>query len=556
MTTSTESLMGRSATSTPYQWRWVALFVLLAAEVMDLLDALITNIAAPSIRADLGGSASTIQWLGASYTLAMAVGLITGGRLGDIVGRKRMFIIGALGFAGGSLLCALAQSPEILIASRGLQGLFGAVMLPQGLGLIKEMFSEKEMGAAFGMFGPVMGLSSVGGPILAGWLIDADFFGTGWRMIFLINIPLGLLAVLGGLKFLPESRAAQPPRLDVVGVVLAALASLLIVYPLVQGRELGWPAWTFVSMAGAVALFGVFGWFEARKRRTGGDPLVVPSLFRKRGFTGGLIVGLVFFAGMSGFALVFSLFTQIGLGYSPLKAGLAGVPWSVGMIIGFGAAQAVQKFGRTVIHIGTVIMAAGVVCVVITLHVAGTGVTPWQLTPALIVTGLGMGLLMAPFFDIVLAGVEKHETGSASGTLTAIQQLGSTLGVAVLGTLFFGILGAHVSGATDTVAPKTLAAAGVSGPAQDRLVTALRTCGHDRATAKDPAAVPASCVRLEGELRTAPAPVRQAVATAGTESAKRGFSESMQVTLWVEAGLLGLSFLATFLLPMRARPEE
>jgi EmrB/QacA subfamily drug resistance transporter len=556
MTTSTEPIAGRSAAATPYRWRWVALFVLLAAEVMDLLDALITNIAAPSIRADLGGSASTIQWLGAAYTLAMAIGLITGGRLGDIVGRKRMFIIGALGFAGGSLLCALAQSPETLIAFRGLQGLFGAVMLPQGLGLIKEMFSEKEMGAAFGMFGPVMGLSSVGGPILAGWLIDADFFGTGWRMIFLINIPLGLLAVLGGLRFLPESRAARPPRLDLVGVVLAALASLLIVYPLVQGRELGWPAWTFVSIAAAVALFGVFGWFEARKHRTGGDPLVVPSLFRKRGFTGGLIVGLVFFSGMSGFALVFSLFTQIGLGYSPLKAGLSGVPWSAGMILGFGAAQAVRKFGRTVIHIGTVVMAAGVVCIVITLHVAGTGVTPWQLTPALIVTGLGMGLLMAPFFDIVLAGVETHETGSASGTLTAIQQLGSTLGVAVLGTLFFGILGSHVAGATNSVAPKALAAAGVSGPAHDRLVTGMRTCGHDRAAAKDPATLPASCARLDGELRSAPASVRQAVAAAGTESAKRGFSESMQVTLWVEAGLLGLSFLAAFLLPMRARPEE
>ncbi|MGH3382317.1 MAG: MFS transporter [Actinoallomurus sp.] len=556
MTTSAAPVAASSTAPEPYPLRWIALFVLLAAEVMDLLDALITNIAGPSIRADIGGGASTIQWLGAAYTLAMAVGLITGGRLGDIVGRRRMFIIGALGFTAGSLLCAVSQSPEMLIAFRGVQGIFGAVMLPQGLGLIKEMFSEKEMGSAFGMFGPVMGLSSVGGPVLAGWLIDADYFGTGWRMIFLINLPLGLLAVLGGLRFLPESKAAKPPRLDLVGVVLAALASLLIIYPLVQGRELGWPAWTFVSIAAAVAVFGFFGWYESRKRRSGGDPLVVPSLFRKRGFTGGLIVGLVFFAGVSGFSLVLSLFTQLGLGYSPLKAGLVGIPWSLGMVAGFGAAQAVQKFGRKVIHGGTVVMAAGVACIVATLHLAGIGVTPWQLAPALFLTGLGMGVLMAPFFDIVLAGVETHETGSASGALTAVQQLGSALGVAVLGTLFFGILGSHVANATSAVAPRTLAAAGVSGPVRDRLVAAIRTCGHDRADAKDQEQVPASCARLAGDLRTAPAPVRQAVLQAGEESAKRGFSDAMKLTLWIEVGLLGLSFVAAFLLPARARPEE
>ena len=554
MITTTEPLAGQPTGPPPYRWRWVALFVLLAAEVMDMLDALITNIAAPSIRADLGGGASVIQWLGAAYTLAMAVGLITGGRLGDIVGRRKMFLIGALGFTAGSLLSALAQSPETLIAFRGLQGIFGAVMIPQGLGLIKEMFSEKEMASAFGMFGPVMGLSSVGGPILAGWLIDADFFGTGWRMIFLINVPLGLLAVLGGVKFLPESRSARPPRLDLVGVALAALASLLVIYPLVQGRELGWPAWTFASIAASVAVFGLFGWHESRKRRSGGDPLVVPSLFRKRGFTGGLIVGVVFFSGMAGFSLVFSLFVQIGLGYSPLKAGLATMPWSIGIVAGFGVAQAVQRFGRKVIHGGTLAMAAGVASVVGTLHLAGTSVTPWQFTPALILTGVGMGALMAPFFDIVLAGVEPHETGSASGTLAAVQQLGSALGVAVLGTMFFGILGGHIAAATSTVAPKTLAAAGVSGPWQERLVAVLLDCGHDRAVAKDQERMPA-CVRLEADVRTAPVPVQEAVARTGQESAKRGFGGAMKITLWIEVGLLGLTFLATFLLPQRARPE-
>ncbi len=437
MTTGVTAAAQPATEPAAYRWRWAALFVILAGEVMDLLDAMVTNIAAPTIRAELGGTAATIQWLGAAYTLSMAVGLITGGRLGDIFGRKRMFLVGAVGFTVGSLLCAIAQSPELLVGARVVQGLFGAVMLPQGLGMIKEMFPPKEMGAAFGMFGPVMGLSSVGGPILAGWLIDADFFGTGWRMIFLINLPLGLAAIAAGMRFLPESRSSNPPKLDVPGVLLASLAGLLLVFPLVQGRENDWPAWSFVMMGASIVVFALFGWFESRKSRAGGDPLVVPSLFRKRAFTSGLLTGLVFFSAMSGFMLVFNLYSQIGLGYSTLEAGLVMTPWSLGMVAGFGVAQVVARFGRKVLQGGVLIMALGTVGVLLTVNLAGAGVTAWQFVPALLVTGLGMGLLMAPFFDIILAGVEQHETGSASGTMTAVQQLGGAFGVALLGTIFF-----------------------------------------------------------------------------------------------------------------------
>ncbi|WP_248958172.1 MFS transporter [Sphaerisporangium perillae] len=549
----------------PYRWRWAALFVILAAEVMDLLDAMVTNIASPTIRAELGGSAAVIQWLGAAYTLSMAVGLITGGRLGDIFGRKRMFLIGAIGFTVGSLFCAIAQGPELLIGARVVQGLFGAVMLPQGLGMIKEMFPPKEMQAAFGMFGPIMGLSSVGGPILAGWLITADFFGTGWRMIFLINLPLGLAAVLCGLRFLPEWRSSHPLKLDFGGMVLASVAGFLIIFPLVQGREHDWPLWSFLMIGASVVVFAVFGWYESRKAKAGGDPLIVPSLFRKRAFTGGLVTGLVFFSGMIGFSLVFNLYTQIGLGYSTLKAGLAMVPWSLGMVVGFGIAQPLQKYGRKLLHGGTLLMAFGVLAILVTLNISGIGVTPWQLTPALLVTGVGMGMLMAPFFDIVLAGVEQHETGSASGTLTAIQQLGSAFGVALLGTVFFGMLGGSVATATDDVAPKLrseLAAVQVTGPAQDRIVTGLRDCGHDRAVAKDQAEVPASCTRLESDARAAAtspqagAAIQKAVVTAGADAGKEGFGIAMKMILWVVTGMLLLTFLVAFLLPEHAREDE
>ncbi|MEV4615547.1 MFS transporter [Kitasatospora sp. NPDC049258] len=426
-----------TATESPYRWRWAALFVILAAEVMDLLDSLVTNIAAPSIRADIGGGETTIQWLGAAYTLAMALGLITGGRLGDIFGRRRMYLIGAVGFTLGSVACGLAQEPGQLVAARVFQGLLGAVMLPQGLGILKEIFSEKEQATAFGLFGPVMGLSTVGGPILAGWLVDADLWGTGWRMIFLINIPLGLFAIAGGLAFLPEWKSARTVRLDLAGALLAALGSALIVFPLVQGREHDWPAWAFALIGLSIAVFAFFAWFENRKSNRGGDPLVEPSLFRKRGFSGGMVLGLAFFSAMTGFWLTFSLYTQIGLHYSPFKAGLAGIPSSIGMVVAFVSSQALLKFGRKVMHGGLIVMALGVGAVILTLQLAGIDVTPWQLAPALAVTGLGMGFVMAPFFDTVLASVEPHETGSASGTLTSVQQLGAALGTAILGTVFF-----------------------------------------------------------------------------------------------------------------------
>jgi hypothetical protein len=294
-------------------------------------------------------------------------------------------------------------------------------------------------------------------------------------------------------------------------------------------------------IAAAVAIFGVLAWYERRKA----DPLVVPSLFRKRGFSGGLLVGLLLFSGIAGFSLVFTLYLQLGLGYSPLKAGLTGMPWSIGVMAGFGVAQAAQRFGRKVLHGGALGMIVGMVAVGVTLHVAGTDVTPWRLAPALVVTGVGMGSLMAPFFDIVLAAVEPHETGSAGGTLAAVQQLGSALGLALLGTLFFGILPGHVA-----------SAARESKAVPVRLTSALADCGHDQAAAKDPQRIPASCVRLGGELGAAPAPVRRAVSDAGRESARRGFGDAMTITLGAEVGLLGLTFLAAFLLPRRARPEK
>lgn len=413
----------------PYRWRWPALFVILTADVMDLLDALVTTVAGPSIRAGLGASDTLIQWLGAGYTLAMGVGLLTGGRLGDIFGRKRMFLLGSAGFVAASALCAMSTTPGMLVTARVAQGLFGALLMPQGLALVKDMFPPSEMGAAFGMFGPVLGLVSVGGPILAGWLVNF-----GWQTIFLVNIPVGVLAIVLAVFLLPSSRP-EPVRLDLPGVAVFSLGAFLLIFPLVQGREFGWPAWAFAMMAGSFVVFGLFARYEKGRR----DPLVVPSLFRKRAFTGGLIAGLAFFSALVGFGLVFNLYVQLVLGYSPFKAGLAGAPQALGMVLGFLAANALlDRYGRRLMHAGLVVIAVGLTGFAATLALAGSHVSPVQMAPALTVIGLGMGPLIAPFFTIVLAGVSPEETGSASGALTSIQLLGGALGIALLGTAFFG----------------------------------------------------------------------------------------------------------------------
>ncbi|WP_390315890.1 MFS transporter [Streptomyces gamaensis] len=516
---------------------------------MDMLDALVAAVAAPSVRAELGGGASLTQWLGAAYTLAMAVGLITGGRLGDVAGRRRMFLAGAAGFTAASLLCAAAGSPETLIAGRGLQGLCGAVMIPQGLGLIREMFSGRELNRALGMYGPVMGLAYVGGPVLAGWLVSADWFGSGWRMVFLVNLPLGLLALLGGWRFLPRSGPAGGTRLDVVGVVLASVAALPVVFPLVQGRELGWPAWVFVALAAGVALFGVFGWYEARRERGGGDPLVLTGLFRKRAFSGGLVTGAVLFAAVAGFSLVLSLFLQSGLGASPLEAGLAVLPWSGGTVVGFVVVQvldgkgAMERLGRALVQLGVGVMALGSGGFAAVLAGAGAEVTVWRGAPALAVVGLGMGLVMGPFFSTVLAAVEPRETGSAAGTLTAVQQFGSALGVAVLGTVFFSVLGGQVAGAAETVAPRVLAEAGVAGPERPALVAAVRACGRETAESPDPS-VPAESCRLSAG---------RPAGEAGRAATRLGYSGAMRITLWAELALLAVTFAVSFLLPRPPR---
>ncbi|HWH12466.1 MAG TPA: MFS transporter [Solirubrobacteraceae bacterium] len=419
--------------------RWLILFVILAAECMDLLDGTIVNVAAPTIHHDLRTSSTALQWIIGGYPLAIAVGLITGGRLGDLFGRRRLFVIGAAGFTLASVLCGLAPSTGALIGARLLQGVAGALMLPQGLGIIREVFPGDELPKAFGVFGPVMGSAALLGPIVGGGLIGLDLFGSGWRMVFFINLPLGIAAVIGAVRLVPESRSDKAAKLDIGGVGLVSAAAVLLVYPLIQGRELGWPVWTYVSMAASVAAFGLFWLHLARRVRTGGDPLVIPSVFTHRGYSGGLLVLTLFFVGMIGSSLALTLFLQIGQGYSAIHAGLTFIPLSLGVAVAAplsGGLLMPRVGGRLPIQAGGVVSLAGYGAVIAAVHGAGH-VSSWDVLPGLLVIGLGMGLFIAPLFDTILAAVTDAETGSASGVLNALQQLAGAIGVAVLGTVFF-----------------------------------------------------------------------------------------------------------------------
>jgi EmrB/QacA subfamily drug resistance transporter len=432
----------QSTTHKGHPRRWLILFVILAAECMDLLDATIVNVATPSIRADLHATSSALQWIVGGYALAFSVGLVTGGRLGDIFGRRRLFLIGAAGFTAASMACGLASSPGMLIAFRLVQGAFGALMIPQGFGVVKEVFSVEELPKAFGIWGPVMGLAAVFGPIVGGALVSGDLFGTEWRSIFFVNLPLGLLGILGAYRVMPESRSRRALKVDFGGAALFTAAAVLLVYPLIQGRESGWPTWAFASMAASAIALVLFALYERRRADRGGDPLVVPTVFSKPGYVSGTLIILVFFSGMAGVLLVPTLYFQIALHYSAIHSGLTLVPWALGTAIGAGLSGGWlgPKYGRPVIQGGTLVLFGGLVWMIAAIHSNGSSLTSWDLVPAELLLGIGMGLMIAPLFSIILAAVKDEEVGSASGVLNAIQQLGSAVGVAVIGTVFFSVL--------------------------------------------------------------------------------------------------------------------
>ncbi|HEY1675208.1 MAG TPA: MFS transporter [Streptosporangiaceae bacterium] len=427
-----------------YPRRWFAAAAMTAAVLMDMIDVTIVNVALPTIRHDLGASATQLEWVVSAYMLAFAAVLITAGSLGDLFGRKRLFLAGIAVFGLASLGAGLSQTAGQLIAARVVQGAAAALMTPQLLATFRTMFSGRERGQAFGIYGAVLGFASAVGLLLGGVLTSANLFGWGWRSVFFVNIPIALASLAGSARLMPENRERSAGRVDFAGAILLTGALVAIAYPLLEGRSLGWPAWCWVMLGAGIVGLGLLGLIEARRQHTRIAPLLRTPLFRIPAFTIGLLVQLAFGVGIQGFFLVFTLWVQTGQHYSPLRAGLTAVAFSVGSFaLAPQAAPLARRFGRLVLALGGLLFAAGIIGVDVGAHHVGTGTNPWPLVPGLVVAGAGLSLLVIPLVNVVLAAVPAEAAGGASGLFSTAQQLGGAIGVAVAGAIFFGDLGRH-----------------------------------------------------------------------------------------------------------------
>ncbi|MFC9229586.1 MFS transporter [Streptomyces decoyicus] len=420
---------------------WRALAIVLAGAFMAVLDTFIVLVAAPAIQADLHSSAADVQLILAGYQLSYALALITGARLGDRFGRKRLFMTGMALFTLSSVGCALAPGSGSLIAARLVQGLGAAAMFPQVFAVIQVLIPAARRPKAFGVLGAVIGMATMSGQLVGGLLIAADLFGTSWRPVFWVNVPVGLLTLLLAGRFVPESRAPEARRLDLPGAVVLTVALSLLVVPLVEGRAYGWPLWAWLGLAASVPAFAAFGLVERRVEARGGAPLVRLKLLRERPFAVGMTLVVLTYAGINSLFLVLSLTLQDGLGMDALGAGLVYTPFAVAFFAASLVAGRLARFGRRVLLLGALTGALGFVgTIVLTLN-AGATLTSWELVPTLLLVGAGNGLLVTPLLNAVLATIRPGEVGMASGVLSTGQQIGGAVGVALVGILYYGTLG-------------------------------------------------------------------------------------------------------------------
>ncbi|WP_246318860.1 MFS transporter [Peteryoungia desertarenae] len=411
---------------------------------MNLLDVTIVNVALPSMQRDFNAGSGQIEWVVAGYVLAFALCLLPFGRYGDVKGKRRVFLLGVAGFSLASAFCGIATSVEMLIVARMVQGAAGAMMTPQVLAIAQVMFPPHERAAAFSLFGLSAGLASVAGPIIGGWLIGMNFFDLGWRPIFLINIPLGMIAILAGWRLIPHVPVRKGLRNDYVGIVLVGLGIFFVIFPLIGGHGYGWPLWTHAMMMGSLFFFVGFYLWQRHQHRVGGPELLPLTLMSNRNYVIGALMTAVFFSTLPGFFLILAMFLQEGFALTPLQSGMTTVPFSVGVLV---ASVISGRLGRVPprlrIMVGMMMLTVGMALLrTHILHLTDT-IDPLALLPSLLLSGLGMGIAIAPMFQVALAGVPPEDAGSGSGALQAIQQVGSVFGIAIVSALFFGSLAAN-----------------------------------------------------------------------------------------------------------------
>ncbi|MEV0092410.1 MFS transporter [Streptomyces sp. NPDC050738] len=418
---------------------WLALGAVLLAGFLHTFDVTVVSIAAPSIQDGLGASDSIVQWLLAGYSLAFALVLVTAGRLGDAFGRKPMVLAGIVSFTAASALCAAAPGSGWLVAARVLQGASAALLAPQIAPVIMLLFPKERRGAAFGVQAAVIAVATCGGPMLGGLLTHANLFGLGWRAVFLVNLPVGAVALLLALLWLPSEHREQPLRIDLLSVAVATAGLVLLLVPLVQGREAGWPLWLLPLMAAGAALLVSLAPLQRRAGRAGRAPLIAPELFRGRAFPAGAAVNFLVLGGVASFFLVFVVHLQDGLGFTAKEAGLSLLPFALSAAFASGASVPLTgRLGRPMLEAGALLMATGTGVLLWTTVSLGSGLRPLHILPGLVLTGAGMGLLSPPLYNLTLSAMSRDGIGSASGVFATFGQVGSATGVALVGTVFYG----------------------------------------------------------------------------------------------------------------------
>jgi EmrB/QacA subfamily drug resistance transporter len=421
--------------------RWAALPVLLAGTFMVVLDFFIVNVALPSMQRDLHAGTGAIEWVVAGFALTSAVFLISAARLGDRIGRRRTFSTGLGVFTLSSAACGVAGSPTLLVVARLAQGIGAALLMPNVLSIINVTYTGDDLPRALGVYGLVMGLAAACGQLIGGGLIQADIAGLGWRTCFLINIPVGVCALVLAPRFVPESRGDRRTGLDLVGTLLLSSGLIAVVLPLVEGRQHSWPVWTWISFAVAPLLLLGFVSHQRRLARRGRAPLLAPAMFRNRTFTVGLVTHLAFWCGQASFFLVLALYLQQGRGLSALDAGLVFTIMAVAYVAASAQAPAlVLRFGHRLLAVGALVLAAGHGLLLAAVANVGVGGSIIELVPGLVLIGAGMGLLLVPLTTTILSNVDTQYAGGASGAMTTVQNVGGALGVAITGVIFFGAL--------------------------------------------------------------------------------------------------------------------
>ncbi|WP_426577123.1 MFS transporter [Xenorhabdus stockiae] len=425
--------------------RWIMFAILLVGAFLPPLDFFIVNVALPDIRDELGMSPAGQQLVISTYATMYAVMLITGGRLGDIYGRNRIFFIGLTGFALASTLCGLATSPWVLIIGRALQGLTAAIMAPQALASIQAIFPDAEKPRALGIYGAIFGLASVIGQVFGGMLISLNIFGLGWRLIFLVNLPIIILVLIFGLSLLQETRIQRSRRLDLTGVLLSVLTLGCVVIPLIEGREAGWPLWAWISLALSPVLAVVFWRYETRLAANGGEPLINPSAFQTPGLRTGLVVALLFYS-IAAFFLLLSIYLQGALDETPLTAGLVFLPFGLGFLLGpLSTPIAGRWLGRFVNSAGMALEAAGFIALIILISGTLPDHPPSGVLLALILflIGYGQGLALPTLVKMIISRVDAGYSGMISGIINSTLQISAALSVAIIGGIFFTVLGSR-----------------------------------------------------------------------------------------------------------------